>query len=469
MKKKTYLRSALMAAGWLLAGVLWPDAGPAADKLVSLIRAESYREADKLAAATLADPAIDPRTQAVCGLALLLGGRVREAEEVLEKAVSREPGVPEAHLGLGRIARIRNDIDDALAHFRRAVPSEAFYGEALRHLWRAVWDRGRVDDLFEVQRLAEERYGRESKPLPSWFANGLAQVQGLAGKRLFEMEGSFERFRVPIAALEPDFGIRMIALRLNGKGEYDFDIDSASADFLTLSPLLAEELGLALTGSSTASGVGTAAAAVRFSVLDKVELGPVAFRNVPVMVSDIHPFRGLKKGLLGTALLKRFNLTVDVKAKALDLYRLDRPELLEAAIDRKAVAADVPLYLYEATTVEAAVAGAPPALYILDTAAGTHLIDKPFFEEHIKPKLDPARIARRGIQGAQGAQWVNFIDGVTVGLGPLVSGGQRLCEFEMKELNAIGGRYQAGLIGNPVLWPYRVHMDFKRGRLILEK
>ncbi|MBM3311389.1 MAG: hypothetical protein FJY80_07765, partial [Candidatus Aminicenantes bacterium] len=83
MKKKTYLRSALMAAGWLLAGVLWPDAGPAADKLVSLIRAESYREADKLAAATLADPAIDPRTQAVCGLALLLGGRVREAEEVL--------------------------------------------------------------------------------------------------------------------------------------------------------------------------------------------------------------------------------------------------------------------------------------------------------------------------------------------------------------------------------------------------
>ena len=35
----------------------------------------------------------------------------------------------------------------------------------------------------------------------------------------------------------------------------------------------------------------------------------------------------------------------------------------------------------------------------------------------------------------------------------------------MEELNAIGGRYLAGLLGNPVLWPYRVHMDFRGGRL----
>jgi hypothetical protein len=39
----------------------------------------------------------------------------------------------------------------------------------------------------------------------------------------------------------------------------------------------------------------------------------------------------------------------------------------------------------------------------------------------------------------------------------------------MEELNEIGGRYLAGLLGNPFLWPYRVHMDFRNGRLILEK
>jgi hypothetical protein len=39
----------------------------------------------------------------------------------------------------------------------------------------------------------------------------------------------------------------------------------------------------------------------------------------------------------------------------------------------------------------------------------------------------------------------------------------------METLNMIPGRYTAGLLGNPLLWPYRVHMDFKNGRLILEK
>ena len=58
---------------------------------------------------------------------------------------------------------------------------------------------------------------------------------------------------------------------------------------------------------------------------------------------------------------------------------------------------------------------------------------------------------------------------MTIGLGPLVFEGQTVCEFPMEELNAIGGRYLAGLLGNPLLWPYRVHMDFRAGRLILEK
>jgi hypothetical protein len=284
------------------------------------------------------------------------------------------------------------------------------------------------------------------------------------------MEGRFDRLKVPLVTdADPRIRIRRIAIKLNGKGEYLFDIDSASADFMTVSPLLAEELGLSMTGSSTASGVGTATAAIRFSVVDKVEFGGIAFRNVPVFVSDLHTFRGSKKGLIGTGLLKRFNVTIDVEARIMDLFPLERPELLAANIDRTAVAADVPLLLFDATTVEASLDGAPVALYILDSAAATNLVDGPFFEEHLKPKLDPSRIVRSGIQGAQGAQWVNRVDGLSIALGPLEFPGQTVHEFPMEVLNSITGRYAAGLLGNPLLWPYRVHMDFRAGRLILEK
>ena len=153
----------------------------------------------------------------------------------------------------------------------------------------------------------------------------------------------------------------------------------------------------------------------------------------------------------------------------MDLFPLDRPELLAADIDRTAVAADVPLYCYDATTVEAGLEGAPPALYILDSAAATNLVDRAFFQDHVKPKLDPARIVQGGIRGAGGPQTVNQVEGLAVRLGPLALGGLQFNEFSMETLNMIPGRYTAGLLGNPLLWPYRVHMDFKNGRLILEK
>ncbi len=441
-----------------------------AGKLTNLLVDSSFREADKLATALLADSALDPDSLAVCGLAVLKAGRIREAEALFEKALSRSPGDPEAHLGQGRIARIRNDADKALSHLRLAVPSAAFYEEALRQMYRVAWDRGLVSDLFEICKLAEKRYGKESLPLPSWLDNGMTQISGLWGKRLFQMEGRFERLSVPLVRDEDSrVRIRRLAFRLNGRGEYLFDIDSASADFMTISPLLAEELGLSVTGSSTATGVGTGTAVVRFSVLDTVELGGIVFRNVPVFVSDLHTFRGLKKGLIGTGLLKRFNVTIDVEAGVMDLFPLDRPELLAGNMNAAAVAADVPLYLFDATVVEASMAGAPPALYILDSAAATNLVDAPFFEEHMKPGIDPALIVPGVIRGAQGAQKVNRIDGVSIGLGSLVFGGQTAHEFPMAALNSITGRYAAGLLGNPLLWPYRVHMDFFAGRLILEK
>mgnify|MGYP001065232603 CR=1 FL=1 len=474
--KVTKAVSIVLASLWLIASAPGPaPTGPSlaaqndAAALAALIRAPSFQDADRLAARLLAAPALDAQTMAMCGLAVLKAGRIEEAEAIFKRAIERSPDTPDARLGLGRLARIRNDEDGAVAHFRRAVPSAALFEEACRQLWRAAWACGRVADLTEIRALVEERYRLASLPPPSWLVNNLGQLAGLEGKRLFDMEGSFERLRVPLVTASPHPGIRMIALKLNGKADRLFHLDSALAEFMTISPLLAEDLGLSPTGSASSAGVGTASVATRFAVLDKVELGPVAFRNVPVMVSDVRTLRGLREGLVGTAFLKRFNVAMDVEAGVMDLYPLDRPDRLASGIDRAAVAADVPLYCFEATTVEAAVEGAPPALYILDSAASTNLLDRPFFGEHIKPKLDPARIVRAGIRGAGGEQTVDQVEGLSAKLGPHLFRDLQFNEFPMETLNAIGGRYCAGLLGNPLLWPYRVHMDFKNGRLILER
>ncbi|HSA96357.1 MAG TPA: tetratricopeptide repeat protein, partial [Acidobacteriota bacterium] len=131
-----------------------PSSLPAdAAGLIAFLRDNAFGSAEKLALKLLADPALDARTEAVCGLAVLKAGRVEEAAAILAKAVARLPGCAEAHLGLGRIARIRNDRDTAIDHLRKAVPSEAFFEEALRYLWRTVWDRGWVNEIREVRAL----------------------------------------------------------------------------------------------------------------------------------------------------------------------------------------------------------------------------------------------------------------------------------------------------------------------------
>jgi len=472
MKKTACSISFILIAGLWIGGLI-PDLQaktppPDAGKLIALIKSNSFQEADRLAVAFLKEKNLDPRILAVCGLAVLKAGRVEESETLLNKAVALAPENPEAHLGLGRIARIRNNNDAAIPHLEKAVFSASLHEEALRHLLQAVKERGRVDDLRRVRALAGERYRRDGQSLPSWLEDAFIQVQVRKGKQLFRMEGRFERIRLPLAHRD-SFGLRMVSLKINGKKEYPFDIDSALADFLMVSPQLAEELGLSLTGNATATGVGTREARVRFAVLDKVEIGPVAFFDVPVRVADIQSFRGERKGLLGTGLLKRFNVTIDPVKEEMILLPLDRPDLLAADIDRKAVAADIPLYIFDQTVVAASVGGAPEALYILDSAAATNLSDKPFFAEHIRPKLDPSRLIPGGIQGAGGAQQTIHVDGVPIALGPLVFPEQTIHEFSMETLNIIAGRYTAGLLGHPVLWPYRVHMDFRNGRLILEK
>jgi hypothetical protein len=462
---------AVVSSGWGRASAVRPraDGRPEAEKLVALLLASSFRDAERFARRLLEADDLHPHTLALCGLALLKAGRLGEAEGILSKAVRRSPAEPDAHLGLGRIAFARNDAGAAIDHLRRAVPSARFHEEALRLLWRATQERGDVDELLAIAKLAGERFRRESEPLPSFFRNGLAQVAGLAGRRFFRMDGRCDRIRLRLAALEDHPGVRMAAFRLNGRGEYLFHLDSALAGFMTISPLLAEELGLSPSGSASSTGVGTAAIATRFAVLEAVAIGPLTFRDVPVMVSDVRALRGQRQGLVGTAFLKRFNVTIDAGAGTMDLFPLERPDLLAAAIDRQAVVADVPLHVFDQTVVEASVAGSPPALFILDSAAATNLIDIAHFEEHLAAKIDPARIVQGGIEGAGGTQHVRRVDGLPVALGPLVFAGQQMNLFPMAGLNGISGRYAAGLLGNPLLWPYRVHMDFRAGRLILER
>ena len=82
----------------------------------------------------------------------LLGqhGRLREAQEVLENALSIEPDSSPAHNQLGNIYLMTRHIDVAESHYRRAVELEPQNAEALYNLASVLGAQQRFDEQMEV-------------------------------------------------------------------------------------------------------------------------------------------------------------------------------------------------------------------------------------------------------------------------------------------------------------------------------
>ena len=206
-----------------------------------------------------------------------------------------------------------------MSHLRRAVPSAAFYEDALRQLWRTP--PGTAASFPTSSRSTswpKSATAANPGPSPPGSPTASPRSRGSPGSGSSRWRAASSAWRSLSSANEeppgPHPDDRPQAQR---KGRIPLRHRFGLRRFPDRQPASGRGAGprpdRQLHGRRA---WGRPTAAVRFSVLDKVELGAVAFRNVPVMVSDIHPFRGLKKGLLGTALLKRFNVTIDVEAEA---------------------------------------------------------------------------------------------------------------------------------------------------------
>ncbi len=81
-------------------------------------------------------------------------GRLDEAIAHYQKAVEIKPDYAEAHDNLGIALANRGRIDEALAHYHKAVEIKPDYVEALDNLGVALFDQGRVEEAMALYRKA---------------------------------------------------------------------------------------------------------------------------------------------------------------------------------------------------------------------------------------------------------------------------------------------------------------------------
>ncbi len=410
----------------------------------------------------------NPRLAAIHGITLARAGNMEAAEKFLQHANTLYPDLPEIRYGLGVLAYSNNDPTTATDHFFAALFSKYFFEDAVRDLLRVVGETGNFDSRQDAVKTCLDRYRTYGKEPPGYLQRKLSSFAAETRDNIFTFPIDHEPVTLPLRKTEIS-EIRMISIGLNGQGNYPFDIDSAAKGFLTISPLLAEELEIQGYGNMHSVGVGTRSIPTQAAWLDTIELNGLVIRNIPILISKSHTFIGKKKGLIGTAFLKHFNVTLDLARNEMLLMPLNDLQGFLKQINPAAIVLRTPLILYHSTMIDAAIDTGPEQLFILDTAAGTHLLDSSYFDAHLTQYTDATRIKKANITGAGGTESTRFIEESKVRIGGEEFTDQRVVLFGMERLNTIANRYAAGLIGYPILWKYRVHFNFQTPELILEK
>ncbi len=89
-----------------------------------------------------------PRAHVHVGLALAGRGQVEEAIAHYRKALDIQPDCVEACVQLGFVSFSRGDVDEAIAHYRKALEIRPDCVEAHNNLGLALVDRGQVDEAI---------------------------------------------------------------------------------------------------------------------------------------------------------------------------------------------------------------------------------------------------------------------------------------------------------------------------------
>jgi tetratricopeptide (TPR) repeat protein len=82
------------------------------------------------------------------GLALARRGQIDDAIAHYKKALEIKPYYAEAHINLGNVLYARGQIDDAIAHYEKALEIKPYYAEAHINLGAAFAGRGQIDEAI---------------------------------------------------------------------------------------------------------------------------------------------------------------------------------------------------------------------------------------------------------------------------------------------------------------------------------
>ncbi len=438
------------------------------DEIERALKNDSAEEALQLSESLAAFSPLDAEAQALYGLALLRSGRYKDAESALLAALGLDEQCVEAHLGMGRLAAGMNRHERAVMHFREAVKSGRFRGEALRDFGGLLADSGDFSAALQVAEAAPSLLDYLGDEAVTGIRRTLEFYRYLADEPCFQISASFQKTTIDLVPRGDDFDT-VIMLSINGEESGPFRVDMAYSGYLVLRKSLADSLGLERFGSLSVQNPGVGAYSGEGTLIESLGLGGLTISRVPAIVVADSELADGTQGIVGIGFLKRFSFTLDISEGILQLARGDRSDLIILKIDPERAAARAPLFLGPLPEILVSINGGGDAPYLIDLESETTIVDSLWFDEQIAPGFPERTIAKATARGPGGVmQQGRLFSAEKLKVSALVLGDVPLVVLDLSKLEMGMRRKVAGIIGRDILLRFRLHFILSQPELILE-
>lgn len=249
---------------------------------------------------------------------------------------------------------------------------------------------------------------------------------------------------------------------VNGHGPYTFIVDSGGHTLL--SPKLAAEVGLKVTGEGLSTGAGSGSSKTGYSRYREISLGAVRMTDQPAFITNIYDksIEGIDvDGMIGFELFARFAVTLDYGAQKMTITEFP-------AFDPSGLGTPVAFKFYDHLPSISGLIDRLPARFDIDTGSRSEInITSPFVaSEKLRDRYRPGISMITG-WGAGGASRSYAVRLPSLALGPVTA------ESVVAALSEDNGGSMSdpnfeGNIGSGLLKRFVVSFDYSRQIMYLK-
>jgi len=404
---------------------------------------------------------------ALYGQCLFREGNFALAETQYQKSLRLDSREPSAHLGLGRLYLTRQQAEQSVKSFQQAIKlapqeednyffaSEA-YG-AMRNLAKQVESLEKYLALkpkFNAERVANAR------ALVTFFRH-------LEKGPVAAVSDATRPYEIPF---QPFYGLMLVEGHINGHGPFRFLVDSGATSTV-LSNELFDSLKIPVLSTAVVSCVGgTGKTGTKLAKVEKLKVGELEISHLPISSFDNTIFADLIDGVLSTADLADFRITLDYPDRRILLDPRPSKSFLKPATGKRASGVEVPFRIMgNLILAPISINQQPTQNFLFDTGAVTSTLSKR--QAAFLGVRDDTPDASVDIQfaGACGVtQSVLSVDRVDLSLQTMKMPYAKILAVELKEISKELRTEVSGILGGDFYSQRKVSIDYRNAKLIFE-